>query len=216
MSDSTFISVDWLRRQLPDPSIVLVDVRPPPYFMQGHLPGAVSLPLFFLVGPGGETLAADQLAARLGALGVRRDSHVVAYDDGASPSAAHLYWVLAYYQHPRVSILDGGITAWLHEGEESETRVEARAPVPYEMGKPDASVLVTTDQLLASLGDPDQIVVDVRTHRSTWATGRPRREMDTFLERLTSTGYRTSNGMSMTSRGINRSRICGLSTSRHP
>jgi thiosulfate/3-mercaptopyruvate sulfurtransferase len=41
---------------------------------------------------------------------------VVAYDDSKLAFAARLWWLLRYYGHERVAVLDGGYQHWQHSG----------------------------------------------------------------------------------------------------
>lgn len=157
----SIVSVPWLHAHRADPEVVVVDVRPPAFFLQGHIPGAVNLPGFFLGGP----VAPDpgQVGRRLGALGIRPGSHVVGYDDGSGTMAARLYWVLRFFRHDAVSVLDGGMTAWAHEGHEYEHQVMSRAPVPYEVRDRNPSTFASADEVRAAVGDSETIIVDART-----------------------------------------------------
>jgi thiosulfate/3-mercaptopyruvate sulfurtransferase len=107
----------------------LIDVRwrlggPPGIesYRAGHLPGAVYLDLDGqLAGAPGDCgrhplpATADFEAAIRGA-GVRTDSDVVVYDDADSTTAARPWWMLQYYGHDRVRVLDGGFRAWKAAG----------------------------------------------------------------------------------------------------
>src|SRR5690606_41073467 len=54
----------------------------------------------------------------LGGLGIAVGSTVVAYDNGTLLSA-RLWWILHYFGHENVHILDGGLPAWqAMDGEE--------------------------------------------------------------------------------------------------
>ncbi|HEY3905177.1 MAG TPA: sulfurtransferase [Streptosporangiaceae bacterium] len=48
--------------------------------------------------------------------GLRSGQFAVAYDDGDSTIAARLWWVLRYYGHEQVAVLDGGYRAWAAAG----------------------------------------------------------------------------------------------------
>lgn len=153
----------WLADHLLDAEVVPVDVRAPFFYAQAHIPSAVNLPEFALSSPAGGPPDATLLADQLSILGISRDTHVVAYDSGDSAAAARLYWVLTYYRHPHVSVLDGGLTKWRHEGRDWEYTPVQRPPAEYRVGEPDTTVIADTEQVKAALGAPDTVVVDVRS-----------------------------------------------------
>jgi thiosulfate/3-mercaptopyruvate sulfurtransferase len=112
-----------------EPGPVLLDVRwrlggPPGIdsYRAGHLPGAVFVDLDRDLaappGPGGRHPLPDpavfQQAMR--AAGVSRDRPVVAYDDRDAAAAARGWWLLRYYGHEDVRVLDGGYQAWRAAG----------------------------------------------------------------------------------------------------
>jgi len=55
---------------------------------------------------------AERFAAAIGRLGVGDDSHVVAYAQESPMWATRLWWLLKYFGHDDVSVLDGGLVAW--------------------------------------------------------------------------------------------------------
>jgi thiosulfate/3-mercaptopyruvate sulfurtransferase len=108
---------------------VLLDVRwrlggPPGIdtYREGHLPGAVFVDLDRdLAGPPGgagrhplPSPAAFQAAMR--AAGIRQDRAVVLYDERDTTSAARGWWLLRYFGHEHVRVLDGGYHVWLAAG----------------------------------------------------------------------------------------------------
>src|SRR5689334_17316913 len=58
--------------------------------------------------------------------GVRGDRAVVVYDAANSMAAARAWWLLRYFGHPAVSVLDGGLAAWTRAG----LAIQAGAPQP--------------------------------------------------------------------------------------
>jgi thiosulfate/3-mercaptopyruvate sulfurtransferase len=106
-----------------DPPVVL-DVRwtlggPPGVtaFRQGHVPGAhfvdLDRELSAPPGPGRHPLPdAASFAEAMRRHGVDRSRLVVAYDAATSTSAARAWWLLRYFGHPHVALLDGGFAAW--------------------------------------------------------------------------------------------------------
>jgi thiosulfate/3-mercaptopyruvate sulfurtransferase len=160
---NVFVSTEWLNDHLNDSNLALVDVRQPYFYTQAHIPGAVNLPVVYLASPDGGPPPAASLAERLGALGISRDVPIVAYDEGAGSSAARLYWVLSVYGHPRVFVLDGGITAWRHAGLDWAYESVVPSPVAYSIPDMDRSLVLRTDDLVRRLDAADTVVVDTRS-----------------------------------------------------
>jgi thiosulfate/3-mercaptopyruvate sulfurtransferase len=140
------IDVTSLARSLAaGPPPVLLDVRwrlagapgPPGIvaYRAGHLPGAVftdlDRDLSGAPGPGGRhplpEAAAFQLAMRRA--GVSDGWDVVVYDEADATAAARGWWMLRYFGHPRVRVLDGGYRAWVAAGQPVATG-EGGAPPP--------------------------------------------------------------------------------------
>lgn len=107
---------------------VLLDVRwslggPPGLheYRRGHVAGAryvdLDIDLAAPPGPGRHPLPdVEVFGAAMRAVGVSSTRGVVVYDAGDSMAAARAWWVLGYYGHPNVRVLDGGFAAWLAEG----------------------------------------------------------------------------------------------------
>jgi thiosulfate/3-mercaptopyruvate sulfurtransferase len=134
------IGADELARALerPDPP-VLLDVRwalggPPgaEEYAAGHLPGAVFVDLERELskppGAGGRHPIpdAEEFGAAMRAHGVSAGRPVVVYDAGGALSAARAWWLLRYFGHHDVTVLDGGLAAWKAAGH----ALSSDSPVP--------------------------------------------------------------------------------------
>jgi thiosulfate/3-mercaptopyruvate sulfurtransferase len=108
---------------------VLIDVRwrlngPPGLdsYLAGHVPGAVYVDLDTqLAGPPGDggrhpLPATADFEAAMRAAGVRSGRNVVVCDEADSTTAARAWWMLRYYGHEPVRVLDGGFRAWAAAG----------------------------------------------------------------------------------------------------
>ena len=92
-------------------------------YRAGHVPGAVYVDLDTeLAGPPGTggrhplpEVADFDSAMR--AAGVRSGYPVVVYDDADGSIAARAWWMLRFYGHEQVQVLDGGFRAWAGAGE---------------------------------------------------------------------------------------------------
>jgi thiosulfate/3-mercaptopyruvate sulfurtransferase len=107
---------------------VLLDVRwtlggPPGEgdFRNGHIPRAhfvdLDRELSAPPGPGRHPLPdAAEFGRAMRRHGVDRSRLVVAYDARTGTSAARAWWLLRYFGHPNVALLDGGYAAWTSAG----------------------------------------------------------------------------------------------------
>jgi thiosulfate/3-mercaptopyruvate sulfurtransferase len=117
--------------EISEMSPVLLDVRwrlggPPGIeeYAAGHIPDAVFVDLGTeLAAPVGDGSggrhpmpAPDDFAAAMRRAGVRNDRTVIVYDAADSTSAARAWWLLRYFGHPSVRVLDGGFRAWKDAG----------------------------------------------------------------------------------------------------
>jgi thiosulfate/3-mercaptopyruvate sulfurtransferase len=120
---------------------VLLDVRwaltgPPGIdsYRAGHLPGAQFVDLDRELagppGPGGRhplpATAGFQAAMRRA--GVNDGWPVVVYDDRDATAAARAWWLLGYFGHAPVRVLDGGYQAWLAAGHPVQRAAVPAAP----------------------------------------------------------------------------------------
>ncbi|HEV2344714.1 MAG TPA: sulfurtransferase [Actinocrinis sp.] len=136
-SDSTdrtpLISVDRLTELLGvQTSVTLLDVRwslsgPPgrDQYAAGHIPSARFVDLDHQLaapqaqdGAGGRHPLpnAEDFQAVMRSLGVSDDRTVVVYDSAAGTSAGRAWWLLRYFSHSDVRLLDGGYAAWTAAG----------------------------------------------------------------------------------------------------
>src|SRR5262249_28957982 len=159
-------SVDELKNRLSDPQLVIMDMRPPEAYANGHIPGARSFDIFgiSLIDTRPQPLEAFLwiIEHLIQAKGVNQDSTVVAYDDIAGMRSARLFWFLEFFGHDDVHLLNGGFKAW----QAAELPVSHEAVVPqagnFKM-KPRPERLATADEILSKLGKPSTLVVDTRS-----------------------------------------------------
>jgi thiosulfate/3-mercaptopyruvate sulfurtransferase len=143
-----------------------MDLRPPEAFSNGHIPGARSFDLFgiSLIDTRKEPLDAFlwMIEHIIQAKGVNNDSTVIVYDETAGMRSARLFWFMEFFGHDDVHVLNGGFNAWQAEG----LPVSQDAAVPkggnFKM-KPRLDRIATVDAVLASLNNPNVVIVDTRS-----------------------------------------------------
>ena len=89
-------------------------------YLAGHLPGACFIDLDeALAGPPGSGAGGRHplpepavFDTAMRAAGLRQGQPAVVYDHGDATIAARLWWLLRYFGHDQVAVLDGGLGAW--------------------------------------------------------------------------------------------------------
>lgn len=161
MAFDTLISARELAARIERPDWVVVDCRfdlsdaeaGQRVWREGHVPGARYAHLEAdLSGPetgesGRHPLPdPDRFAARLGEWGIEPTHQIVAYDDQGGIFAARLWWLMRWFGHRHVAVLDGGLGAWIDAG----GKLDARVPEPdltRYIGRPRHSLWLETAQI---------------------------------------------------------------------
>ncbi len=95
-------------------------------YEHGHIPGSVFVDLDADLadppGAGGRhpLPPPERFQAAMRRAGVRADQPVVILDGGSGVPAARGWWLLRYFGHPDVAVLDGGLPAWIADAGELE------------------------------------------------------------------------------------------------
>ena len=159
------VPVSWLKKNIDNPRVVIIDLQPKEKYLKGHIKGAVNMP-----GQPSAQILFDQkllmpkleiMKDTLSDAGIDKDSLVVVYDSGAFAWAARLYWILEFLGHDNVGILKVAYGGW-KKGE---------LPVSTEVFKPkrkefipridNAKIKTKLDTLLAI---NKKTIIDGRVH----------------------------------------------------
>lgn len=108
------VSPEWLREHRTE--VVLLDVQSSKErYEKGHLKGALWVDFEQFRTEKKQLASAGVLAAKLGALGIDENTHVVAYDELHGRNSGYVWYVLRQLGHERVSLLDGHMDAFAAE-----------------------------------------------------------------------------------------------------
>ena len=135
--ENELIEVSLLNAWLNNPSrLVIVDVRKPEEFNEGHLPGAVNIWRSDIedtsVRYNGKMATQEQMEALLSNRGIDSSTFVVMYDAKGQVDAARLWWLLSYYGHEKKALLNGGLQAWQAQGARLSSEDSHYTPTAYE------------------------------------------------------------------------------------
>lgn len=122
-------------------------------YLDGHLPGAAYVDLETnLAAPAGARgrhplppTSVFELVMRR--CGVRAGYPVVVYDERDSTIAARLWWMLRYYGHNQVRVLDGGFQGWQRAGLPVETGSQPPRPAGDFTATPDNMRMLTVSEI---------------------------------------------------------------------
>ena len=166
----------WLLEHLNDPDIRIADLRwyllEPGRgrieYLEAHIPGAVYLDIDTdlaappFQGPGRHPIPSPEaFAATASRAGIAPTTHVIAYDSVGGAYAARLWWLLRYFGHERVSLLDGGWPAWTAAGFPVEAGDVAPQPTVF-VPRPNRLMVVDADTVETLRHNPRALIIDVR------------------------------------------------------
>lgn len=169
MSGNTLVSPSELQQLQASVSTVIVDTRSPAAYAEGHIPGAVNIHEIFtyLATSSKEGLAAlrGKFSEAFGAAGVSGKETVVLYEQSMNTGfgqSCRGYFLLQFLGYPSASILHGGYDAWLASGLPTTTDVPETTAKTCPIDEAAAGVMLTQEDMLAAIDDPQVVILDVR------------------------------------------------------
>jgi thiosulfate/3-mercaptopyruvate sulfurtransferase len=160
------VDVAWVAEHLDDPAVRLVEVDEHQHpWRVDHLPGAVAWRWREdLRDPARRDIVSQEgLRELLGRSGVGPATTVVFYGGQVNWFAAYAYWVCRLRGFDRVLLMDGGRVHWAHTGGRFSDRLATpTADDPGPLGLPRPKLRALRDDVIAGLGDPLRVLLDVR------------------------------------------------------
>ena len=160
------VDTAWLAAHYADANVRVVDMRQSATaFPAGHAPGAVYLspvaireatrPPTFLPTPA-------EFEALMARLGIGDATRVVVYDERGGLYAARLWWILNYFGHSNVALLDGGWVKWAAEKRATASDTPAVTAAKFT-ARPQPHWLATASDVVGSIDKAGVKIVDART-----------------------------------------------------
>ena len=158
------VETDWVAAHAADAGVRIVDMRQTGY-AAGHVPGAVYVspvairdakaPPTFLPTPA----AFEEMMAKLG---IGNTTRVVVYDERGGIYAARLWWILNYFGHANVALMNGGWIKWTAEQRPSSTAAAA-PPAAAFTARSQPNWVATASDVVSAIDKPGVKIVDART-----------------------------------------------------
>ena len=164
-NQEAMVSTDWVAEHGGSAGVRLVEVDvDTAAYDTGHVPGAAGWDWRRELQDQTvrDIASREALEALLGRSGVAEDTTVILYGDNNNWFAAYAYWMLSYYGHRRLRLMNGGRVKWIAEGRELSTEAPVHPATAYRF--PDATreeIRAYRDTVLAHIGHGG--LVDVRS-----------------------------------------------------
>ena len=159
------VETDWVAAHHGDAAVRIVDMR---QNGQGpHVPGAVYLsPVAIRDAKAAPTFLPTPAAfeAMMASLGIGDATRVIVYDERGGIYAARLWWILNYYGHPNVALMNGGWVKWT--AEQRPTTADSAPPTVSGakfVAHANPKWLATATDVTGAIGKAGTRIVDART-----------------------------------------------------
>ena len=157
------VTADWLSARLGQADLAIVDASwylptagrdPDVEYRAAHIPGAVRINIDALRDTTTDLPhmlpTPEAFATAMEHLGIGPSHHVVVYDgSGTNLSAARVWWMFRAFGHRRISVLDGGISAWAAATRPVQRGVVRRDPTGYPTPMIDRALVADRAQIEA-------------------------------------------------------------------
>jgi len=158
------VETDWVAAHANDANLRVVDMRQNGY-AAGHVPGAVYLsPVAIRDANSPPTFLPTPAAfeAMMAGLGISDSTRVVVYDERGGIYAARLWWILNYYGHSNVALMNGGWTKWTAENRPAPADAAPSRSAKFT-AKPQPKWLATASDVVGAINKPGVKIIDART-----------------------------------------------------
>jgi thiosulfate/3-mercaptopyruvate sulfurtransferase len=160
------VSTDWVLEHLRDQNVRVVEVDVDTrQYEGGHIEGATAwnwkTELQDQVRR--DILTKEQLAQFLGESGIAPDATLILYGDNNNWFAAYAFWLLKYYGHKDVRLMNGGRKKWVAEGKALTRDITRYPKSAYKVSKTFSELRAMRNHVEEILNSPTRGLVDVRS-----------------------------------------------------
>jgi thiosulfate/3-mercaptopyruvate sulfurtransferase len=168
----SLVSTKWLTDHLDDPNVRIVEVIMGsnasfgmPAYEAGHIPGAVvwDYEKDYLNPDLGELVDKSNFEKQLSRSGIQSATTVVLYSGLNNMLATFEFWLMKFYGHKDVRLLDGGRQKWLDESHPTTSTVPSYTPTSYQAQEPNLSLRARHNDVLQAIRKETIVLVDARS-----------------------------------------------------
>ncbi len=160
------VETAWVADQLVHPNLRLVEVDvDTSAYEQGHIPRAIgwNWRTDTQAQLSRDILATEDFTALMERSGIGNDTTVILYGDNNNWFAAYALWMMKYYDHAEVRLMNGGRAKWLAEGRPTTTEKPRIEPTTYHVSRTNHALRALRPFVEESVGHGQRAMVDVRS-----------------------------------------------------
>jgi thiosulfate/3-mercaptopyruvate sulfurtransferase len=164
---SPLVTTAWLEDHLSDPNVRILEVsaqKDDATYRKGHIPGAMRWFWKDLCWNNSDRqfVTPEELAERLGAIGIAADTTLVLYGDPVQ-YGTYAFWALTMAGHKDLRLLDGSRKKWTSEDRPMTQNIPRYDAVDYKPAKTDHSMRLGRKDVRDKLGKPGRTLIDARS-----------------------------------------------------
>jgi thiosulfate/3-mercaptopyruvate sulfurtransferase len=160
------VETDWVAAHAKDANVRVIDMRmATSAYAAGHVPGAIYLsPVAIRVADRPPTFlpTPQEFEALMAKVGIGDATRVVVYDERGGVYAARLWWILNYFGHANVALMNGGWIKWSAEQRPADTTA-ATVSAAHFTARPQTQWVATAQDVVRAIDKPGMRIVDART-----------------------------------------------------
>ena len=183
------VSTEWLKGNLSDQNLVILDSRPKTMFLYGHLPQAQSLTVERVIkfDQFGSHLVDDEgkISSLFGSLGIDETKTVIVVGDSMDPSAARIAWTLLYLGHENTFLLDANISELQAKGFEFTRKIFSPKPLSFTPNVT-SKIRIEPDDLKENLDN--FVIIDARSPQEFMMGHLPNSKLIPFTDGISNAG----------------------------
>lgn len=163
-ADLLRVSPEWLKSNLNNSDIIILDGRPKNEYLEGHVSGAFSFPdalTYQQKSQGGRIVEADVMQQLLRERGIDYNKTIIVYDGGQLKDAARLFWALEVYGLQNVKVMSTGYDDWKKKKFPTSTSVPSAKVSNYVVSVNHHRIASKFSTQLATK-NPKQVIIDAR------------------------------------------------------
>ena len=171
MSDSVnpiIIEPEVVHEYLENENTVLVDLCQADRYIKQHIPGAFYLDYAWVVDSEKPRMGllppVEQFTKILDTYGINKETHVIAYDDEGGGRACRFLWTLECIGHENISLVNGGMHAYIHSGLPLSSALKFPNTTTGEayQAEYNSALIANKEFILSHLDDDNVVILDTR------------------------------------------------------